>query len=413
MANANQLNSRSAVLVVRRRGHTNGGASLADPLLAPYLRRLDAGALMSAERELAAATELRSLRCRYWRRLLGVRPLFPAIFERIRAALGDGLPRPDADGELDEAALSRLADALVDVDPSCDLADRIAADVHALAAGGECGELDVKRRPRRDILRRESARITSCRMAWSTARKEFIAANLRLVVSMARRFEASGRLPLADLIQEGNVGLMTATDRFDPRRGFRFSTYAAWWIRHAISRGLSDTGRTVRLPVHIIELQIKLSKLRRDFERLHMRAPRAEELAALAGVPVEKITGLDRALFEPTSTPRNDGEDGSIAGLEALPDSALPDSASLLHRNHVQRELLAALDELDPNQLRILRMRYGLDGEEAMTLREVGESYSLSRERIRQLQEGALRVLRHALERRGFEHRDVLDELPA
>jgi len=169
----------------------------------------------------------------------------------------------------------------------------------------------------------------------------------------------------------------------------------------------------VRLPVHIIELQIKLSKLRRDFERLHMRAPRAEELAALAGVPVEKITGLDRALFEPTSTPRNDGEDGSIAGLEALPDSALPDSASLLHRNHVQRELLAALDELDPNQLRILRMRYGLDGEEAMTLREVGESYSLSRERIRQLQEGALRVLRHALERRGFEHRDVLDELPA
>lgn len=366
---------------------------------------------MGAERELAAATELRSLRCRYWRRLLGVRPLFPAIFERIRAALGDGLPGHVGD-DLDDKALSRLAEALVDVDPSCDLADRIAADVHALAAGGECGELDVKRRPRRDLLRRESARLSSCRMAWSTARKEFIAANLRLVVAMARRFEASGRLPLADLIQEGNVGLMTATDRFDPRRGFRFSTYAAWWIRHAISRALSDTGRTVRLPVHIIELQIKLAKLRRDFELAHMRAPRAEELAALAGVPVEKITGLDRALFEPTSPPR-DGEDGALAGLDALPDSALPDSASLLHRNHVQRELLAALDELEPNQLRILRMRYGLDGEEAMTLREVGESYSLSRERIRQLQEGALRVLRHALERRGFEHRDVLDELPA
>lgn len=396
-----------------------GFMTIADPTLAPYLSRLQARPPRSAEYEAHAAQRLRVLKHQYWRRLLGIRQLLPAMLVVLRDALGDKLPDEVrrrgrawwADGDLDEDTLSRLADALLDVDPSCELADRLAADVHALAAGHDCEALAIKRRPRAESLRHESAVLSSCRAAWSAARKEFVATNLRLVVTMARRYEGSGRLPLADLVQEGNLGLMTAADRFDPRRGFRFSTYAAWWIRHAISRALSDTGRTVRLPVHIIDLQLRLARLRRDFERAHLRAPDHDELAVLANVPVEKIVGLERTLLEPVAAPssREDDELGAI-GIEGLPDGAMPDSATLLHDDHMQRALLDALDQLEPGQLRLLRMRYGLDGEEAMTLREVGESYRLSRERIRQLQEVALKQLRGALERRGFARFDVAEE---
>jgi RNA polymerase primary sigma factor len=385
--------------------------TIADPTLAPYLNRLQTRPPGSAEREAEAALALRNLKLQYWRRLLAIRQLLPAMLTVLRDALGDKLPAELRrrgrtwwnDADLDDETLSRLADALLDVDPSCELADRIAADVHALAAGHDCEALTLERRPRPELLRHESARLSSCRAAWSAARKEFVATNLRLVVKMARRYEGSGRLPLADLVQEGNVGLLTAADRFDPRRGFRFSTYAAWWIRHAISRALSDTGRTVRLPVHVIALQLRLARVRAEFERTHSRAPDPEELAALAEVPVEKIIGLERTLLEPVGALSSREEDDvGMGGVE--------DSATALHDDHMHRALLDALDQLDPNQLRLLRMRYGLDGEEAMTLREVGESYQLSRERIRQLQEVALKVLRGALERRGFARYDVAEE---
>lgn len=406
-------NSGSAVHSGTRSG--NPGRLGDDPTLVRYLRALDVRDLMSAEREAAAASELRALKIGYWRRLLSVRSVLPEIL----VALGDRLPadvrasvgRAQSRRELDDETLARVADVMVDADPGCERADRLAADVHALAAGGPCGELHVARRPRRDVLRRESAQLNASRAAWSTARQSFVAANLRLVVTMARRFEASGRLPLTDLIQEGNLGLMTAADRFDPRRGFRFSTYAAWWIRHTIGRALSDRGRTVRLPVHVIELQIRVARLRRDFERSHGRPPEQDELARLAEVPPEKLVALERTLCEVVSIPKPAGDDGIVSGLDALPDPSTPDCANLLHDERLQRELGDALGELAPSQLRILRMRFGLDGNEAMTLREVGETHSLSRERIRQLQEAALRVLRQSLERRGFARADLIDEL--
>src|SRR5690606_21726880 len=136
------------------------------------------------------------------------------------------------------------------------------------------------------------------RVGLHQARREFARGNLRLVVTMAHRYKRNGRMPLSDLIQEGNVGLMTAVDRFDPGRGYRFSTYGTWWIRHAISRALSDKGRAVRIPVHVIELQAKLSRIRREFEHENRRSPDDMELSALADVSLDKVRRFGRVLVE-------------------------------------------------------------------------------------------------------------------
>ncbi|MBL8948630.1 MAG: RNA polymerase sigma factor RpoD/SigA [Myxococcales bacterium] len=389
-------------------------AARRDPALGSYLTQLDAIALLRGEKETEAAMRLRGLKCQYWRRLFAVRPLAAALLPVVEARLpaeSVALARAVLDraaGEHDEGRQATLVDALVDADPACALADRIAADVHALANGGETSCLSLARRPRRDALRQHSAQLTSCRAAWAAARNEFIAANLRLVVTMAHRYQSNGRLSLPDLIQEGNLGLMTAVDRFDPRRGFRFSTYGAWWIRHAISRALSDTGRTVRLPVHVIELQLKLAKHRRAFEQLHQRTPDAAELAEASGVSVDHVERLDRVLRDQASSFPDDDDPNRTRPLEAITD-ATDDTGNLMHHWRLQDELTAALGELKPTELDILRKRFGLDGDEALTLREVGERYSLSRERIRQLQEAALATLRRALERGGFERSDALD----
>ncbi len=389
-----------------------------DPCLSKYLDELDSVELLKGERETTAALQLRALKLQYWRRLLLVRGLESAIFEVVGPLLEGRMPAevrwvPDAPrGGEGDASFESMLDALVDADPSCELADRIAADVHALASGEEPSCLNVARRPRRDRLRHHSAQLSASRSAWARARGEFTAANLRLVVTMARRYAANGRLSLADLIQDGNLGLMTAVDRFDPRRGFRFSTYGAWWIRHAISRALSDTGRTVRLPVHVIELQLKLAKSKREFEKNHQRSPDTAELATVAGVPLDKVERLDRVLRDQGVPLPDDADDGRPRTTIALADASI-DSASLMHQGRLQDELLRALGELKPAQLDILRKRFGLGGDEALTLREVGEAYSLSRERIRQLQEGALSTLRRALEKVGFERSDASDDLVA
>jgi RNA polymerase primary sigma factor len=236
-----------------------------------------------------------------------------------------------------------------------------------------------------------------------------VTANLRLVVTMAGRYQASGRLSLADLIQEGNLGLMTAVDRFDPRRGFRFSTYGAWWIRHAIGRALSDTGRTVRLPTHVIELQIKVARARRAFELEHRREPDNAELAARLGVAVEQVDRLDRVLAEP-QLGMTIGDAERESPLDQLADEGT-DAPSGLDRERLRDQMRSALAELDDSELDIVTKRFGLDGNDALTLREVGAIYHRSRERIRQLQEGALAKVRHALERRGFAAEDAAVEL--
>jgi len=241
-------------------------------------------------------------------------------------------------------------------------------------------------------------------MALCAARHELVRANLRLVVTMAHRYRRNGRLPLADLIQEGNIGLLTAVDRFDPRRGFRFSTYGSWWIRHAIGRALSDKGRAVRLPVHVVELQHKLAKARRELEIQLGRAPERGELAAMLGVPEQKLERLERTLLQQDTsfdTPKS-GAEGATGGIEVLPDEG-PGADRLLHDGRLDEALHEALSTLRPMEADILRHRFGLDDGNSMTLREVGEMHGLSRERIRQLQERALEKIRLELRHRGFD----------
>lgn len=234
------------------------------------------------------------------------------------------------------------------------------------------------------------------------ARNDFVKANLRLVVSIARRFNY-GRMPLGDLIQEGNMGLIKAVERFDYRRGYRFSTYASWWIRHAISRALADKGREVRLPVHMIDAQHRLTKARRMLTGQLGRQPTSEELATATQMPLDKIEKMRSWLLEQSvSIDKPVGDDeGRVLG-EVLED---PDREELSPTQDLEWEALTTevrsmLGELRPIEADILRQRFGLGTEQELTLKEIGDKYNLSRERIRQLQEQALAKMRRALARR-------------
>ncbi len=243
--------------------------------------------------------------------------------------------------------------------------------------------------------------VEACAARVQRTKHQFVEANLRLVVSIARRFN-NGRMPLSDLIQEGNIGLMKAVERFDYRRGFRFSTYASWWIRHAISRALADKGRAVRLPVHMIDTYQKLSRTTRELQSKLGRKPSPEELAEQSGIPVAKIQKMNSYLLEQSvSLDRavNDEDGRRFIDFVADPKQSVNTADTLIHQV-VQNEALKVMDELSPIECDILKRRFGLDGQDEATLKEIGEIYNLSRERIRQLQEQALSKVRRALRRK-------------
>jgi RNA polymerase primary sigma factor len=245
-------------------------------------------------------------------------------------------------------------------------------------------------------------RVVAADRAAQEARNDFVKANLRLVVSIARRFN-HGRMSLADLIQEGNLGLMKAVERYDYRRGFRFSTYASWWIRHAISRALADKGREIRLPVHMIDAQHRLAKARRELTARLGRTPTSEELAEATEMPVDKIENMRRwVLDQSVSLDRPVGdEDGRVLG-EVLedPDREEASPTADLETAALTGEIHRLLRLLKPIEADILRQRFGLVDDQELTLKEIGEKYNLSRERIRQLQEQALTKMRRALQRK-------------
>ena len=362
--------------------------------------------VLRPEEEFTSAREIETLEIMLWEQLLNYAPALPLLLETIETESPGvsevkslrKLTGSDAGPRLGRAA-QKAAVRLREID-----ADRLFVD----AVLGTVDRIERGYRPLPRPVRQSKAyaewlrRVESAARAAHDARNDFVKANLRLVISIARRFN-HGRMSLADLIQEGNIGLMKAVERYDYRRGFRFSTYASWWIRHAISRALADKGREIRLPVHMIDAHHRLTKARRELTAKLQRPPTVEELAQATKMPTDKVENMRRWVLEQSISidrPVGDEDGRNLAEVIEDPDREELSPTADLEFVALTGELKNLLRELRPIEADILRQRFGLETEQELTLKEIGEKYNLSRERIRQLQEQALSKMRRALQRK-------------
>jgi RNA polymerase primary sigma factor len=229
--------------------------------------------------------------------------------------------------------------------------------------------------------------------AGEAARQRLITANSRLVISMAKKYRGHG-VPFLDLIQEGNLGLMRAVEKFDYRRGFKFSTYATWWIRQAITRALPDQGRTIRLPVHMSDRIRKVYAVARELEQDLRRRPTPEEIAEEMNIPPRKVMQMLRISQRPLSLEKPVGREGDSQLGQFIESEWTPDPAEEAAKELLREDVERMMTALTPREARILQLRYGLRDGRSHTLKEVGHKFGLTRERIRQIEQGALRKLR-------------------
>jgi RNA polymerase primary sigma factor len=243
-------------------------------------------------------------------------------------------------------------------------------------------------------------RVTKAKTLVSEAKNELITCNLRLVINIAKHYIGRG-LSLLDLIQEGNIGLMRATDKFDYRRGFKFSTYATWWIRQGLTRALTDQTKTIRVPVHMMEFYGKVTKASRELTHQLGREPGKEELAKRLEVSTEKIVAVLRAVQDPIALQTPLGDEGSTVE-EFISDKDSPSPYSNRESNDVTEHILRVLNTIAPREAEIIRMRFGIGFDKDCTLEEIGNHFSITRERVRQIEAKALRKLRHPSRRRAL-----------